>query len=638
MRQVVSSIFFKEHQLNMDEFPYFYMESYGSFLNKAENKNIMVIYDEFLNSVVCSCWNNKFLKNIQPLYPPLNKTAQRLSEVQEKQFLDNFISFVTIKKLYHRVLQTANSAIFQTSPTGSTYVPFGTYYLDLEKHTEEELLINQHHKHRYNAVYAQRKGVELKFGYDVISDFHALYKETMDRSSMYFESINYFKELFEYMKDNVICVVAYYNNIPQGGLFIPFSNFAGFYVYGASSGEMTITGTINYLHWNTIKLLKQKGVKRYDFVGARLSDVANTRLSGIQQFKERFGASLEKGFMWKKDINKFYCYVFDLLMRVNYKIKYTKPLLDIIDQELLKKSIKSVKTVTLSSRIEIKIIDKRTQFYKKIRKFKKKITKDCLLENLTSVGIEKGDTLMVHSSLSKIGNVDDGAKMVISALLEQIGIEGNLLLPAYSYLHSMKQTADSKDYIFDPLTTPSIVGKITEEFRKWPNVKRSIHPTHSVCAYGPMADTITKNHLQAKTNFGINTPFNCLKELNGKIVGIGIGIGPVTIYHNVEDLYPEKFKDIYFEKPATVKVLVDGKVFGKSIFIHNSILHTDRIDKSKITEIWLTNHFKKRGILHEGTFGECTIWWMNVQDLCDELLELNKKGISINKIPDNEQS
>lgn len=636
MRQVASSIFFKEHQLNVDEFPYFYMESYGSFLHITEDKNIIVIYDEFLNSVVCSYWNNKFLKKLQPLYPPLTKSAQRLCEVDEKKFLDNLISFITDNKLYHRVLQTGNAAIFKTSPSGSTCVPFGTYYLDLENHTEEELLINQHHKHRYNASYAQRKGVELKYGYEVISDFHALYKQTMDRSNMYCESLNCFEELFKYNKNNVICVVAYYNNIPQGGLFIPFSNFAGFYVYGASSAEMTITGTINYLHWDTIKLLKLKGVKRYDFVGARLSDVTNTRLSGIQQFKERFGASLEKGFMWKIDINKFYCYLFDLLIRVNYKIKNKKPLLDIVDQELLK-SVKTFKKITLLSRIKIKLSCNRTQCYKKARRFKKKVVKDSLIESLTSVGIKKGDVLMVHSSLSKIGNVSDGSNTVISALLEQIGPEGNLLMPAYSYIHSMKQTADCKDYIFDPLTTPSVVGKITEEFRKWPEVKRSIHPTHSVCAYGPLAESITAGHLQAETNFGIDTPFNCLKELNGKIVGIGIGLGPVTIYHNVEDLNPEEFKNIYYEKPSTINVLVDGKVFGKSIFIHNSIIYTDRIDKSKITEMWLTNHFRKIGILHEGTFGDSIIWWMNVKDLCDELIILNKKGISINKIPSNEQ-
>lgn len=636
MKQVESSVFFKEHQLNIDEFPYFYMESYGPFLNKNDNKNIIVIYDEFLNSVVCSYWNNKFFKNLQPLHSPLNKTAQRLCEVDEKNFLDNLISFITHNKLYHRIVQTGNAAIFQTSPTGSTYVPFGTYYLDLEKHTEEELLIKQHHKHRYNASYAQRKGVELKYGYEVISDFHSLYKQTMDRSSMYCESLNYFEEFFKYNKNNVICVVAYYNNIPQGGLFIPFSDFAGFYVYGASSAEMTITGTINYLHWDTIKLLKLKGVKRYDFVGARLSDVTNTRLSGIQQFKERFGATLEKGFMWKIDINKFYCYLFDLFIRVNYKIKRRKPLLDIIDQELLK-SVKKFKKVTLISRVKIKILFCFTQCYKTIRRFKKKVVKDSLIDSLTLVGIKKGDVLMVHSSLSKIGNVSEGSNTVISALLEQIGTEGNLLMPAYSYIHSMKETADCKDYIFDPLTTPSVVGKITEEFRKWPNVKRSIHPTHSVCAYGPLGESITAGHLQAETNFGINTPFNNLKELNGKIVGIGIGLGQVTIYHNVEDLYPEEFKNIYYEKPTTINMLVDGKVFGKSIFIHNSIFHTDRIDKNKITEVWLTNHFKKIGILHESTFGDSIIWCMNVKDLCEELIVLNKKGISINKIPSNEQ-
>jgi lipid II:glycine glycyltransferase (peptidoglycan interpeptide bridge formation enzyme) len=155
---------------------------------------------------------------------------------------------------------------------------------------------------------------------------------------MYCESLHYFNEFFAHLKDNVICGVAYYNQVPQGAMFIPYSRFAGFYVYGASAGQMQITGTINYLYWNTIKILKQKGVKRYDFVGARLSIVSGTKLEGIQQSKERFGATLEKGFIWKKDINKLTCNLFDYLVTLKLKLKNQKPPLDIIDQEIIKQS------------------------------------------------------------------------------------------------------------------------------------------------------------------------------------------------------------------------------------------------------------------------------------------------------------
>jgi aminoglycoside 3-N-acetyltransferase len=394
---------------------------------------------------------------------------------------------------------------------------------------------------------------------------------------------------------------------------------------------------MNYLHWNTIKLLKLKGVKRYDFVGARLSDVSGTKLEGIQQFKERFGAELEEGFLWKMNLNKFDIFVFDFLIYAKHKANNLNPPIDIIESEILKfrKKNQPPSKKVLSKKIKSRLSSEREKVSKKLRILKNHVTQNQLIENLQSAGIEKGDTLLVHSSLSKIGNVKEGGKAVISALIEQVGPEGNIIMPCYSYINSMINTVKDPDYVFNPFTSPSIVGKITEEFRKWPNAKRSLHPTHSVCAFGPKAELITEGHLGAKTNFGSNTPFHRIRELKGKIVGLGISMGPVTIYHTLEDFYPELFKDVYLPKQVPLRMLIDGKEVVKNISIHNPEFHINRIDKNKNIEHWLHNYFKEKGILHEGDFGNGNIWWMNIQELFDELLILRKKGISIYKVPHN---
>jgi aminoglycoside 3-N-acetyltransferase len=58
------------------------------------------------------------------------------------------------------------------------------------------------------------------------------------------------------------------------------------------------------------------------------------------------------------------------------------------------------------------------------------ITKEILVENLRNIGIKAGDNLLVHSSLSKIGYLENGADTLIDALLEVIGSKGNLLMPS----------------------------------------------------------------------------------------------------------------------------------------------------------------------------------------------------------------
>ncbi len=331
--------FLKTNSLNENELPFFYSPKHEEFLSNIENKKTVLVCDTLFNSLICKTWKNKFLTLLQPMYPPLSKKGLRLNADEEKIFLNKFVSFIKTNKLAHRITQAENFAIFQSQPDASIAAPFGTYFLNLATNTEDELFKNLHSKHRNVIRNAEKHGVIVKYGPALIEDFYALYEQTMQRSNMYCQTLNYFKEFYNYLPGNTICGVAYINQKPEGALFIPFTQFGAFYLYGASSEKMEINGSINFLHWNTIKLLKKKAVKRYDFVGARLSDVSGTRLEGIQQFKERFGASLEKGVLWKKDVDKITCKLFDNLVTLKLSLKNQKPPLDIIDQEIKKQNV-----------------------------------------------------------------------------------------------------------------------------------------------------------------------------------------------------------------------------------------------------------------------------------------------------------
>ena len=62
---------------------------------------------------------------------------------------------------------------------------------------------------------------------------------------------------------------------------------------------------------------------------------------------------------------------------------------------------------------------------------------EILCKDFVSIGIKKGDTVMVHSSLSSMGNVEGGAQTVIEALKEVVGVEGTLLFPAFTFSTSL---------------------------------------------------------------------------------------------------------------------------------------------------------------------------------------------------------
>jgi hypothetical protein len=318
---------------NKKSLPYFYLKEFALFEKREVNKEVVYFSDEFGNTIACKVWKNKFLKVAQLLYPPLSSTGQRLDVEGEQLFLDKWVCFIRKQKLAHRIAQPENFAIFKCVPKNSVSVNFGTYFINLSDFTAEELFKNLHVKHRNVVKNAQKHGVVLKYGEAYLNDFYTLYQQTMQRSNMYCQDITYFQNFQSQLGEFVLIGVAYVNDVPQGALFIPFTKFGAFYLYGASAEKIEINGAINYLHWNTVMKLKGAEVKRYDFVGARLSDVSGTKLEGIQQFKKRFGAELERGFLWKIDVNKLYCCLFDGLVAFKLKLLKIQIPLDIIDQE-----------------------------------------------------------------------------------------------------------------------------------------------------------------------------------------------------------------------------------------------------------------------------------------------------------------
>src|SRR5690554_8160890 len=103
-------------------------------------------------------------------------------------------------------------------------------------------------------------------------------------------------------------------------------------------------------------------------------------------------------------------------------------------------------------------------------------TKEELKEQIAALGIQPTDTLLIHSSMKAVGEVEGGADTVLDAFSEYLK-EGLLILPTHTWAQM-----NSEYNVFDVVNEPSCVGILTELFRKRPGVVRSWHPTHSVAA------------------------------------------------------------------------------------------------------------------------------------------------------------
>ncbi len=154
-----------------------------------------------------------------------------------------------------------------------------------------------------------------------------------------------------------------------------------------------------------------------------------------------------------------------------------------------------------------------------------------IADDLIAIGLRRGGVALVHSSLSSLGHVPGGAEAVIRGLLQALGPEGTLLMPALSYEH-----ANAAHPYFDVSRTPSNVGLIPETFRARPGTLRSVCPTHSVCGVGPLAAQLLGEHHLDDTPCGAHSPYRLLPEHNGQIVFLGCNPRRNTSMHSVEEV------------------------------------------------------------------------------------------------------
>lgn len=61
------------------------------------------------------------------------------------------------------------------------------------------------------------------------------------------------------------------------------------------------------------------------------------------------------------------------------------------------------------------------------------ILKEEIVQKLREVGLERGDAVMVHTSLKRMGYVCGGAQTVIEALMEVVGENGTIMMPTQSW-------------------------------------------------------------------------------------------------------------------------------------------------------------------------------------------------------------
>jgi aminoglycoside 3-N-acetyltransferase len=180
-----------------------------------------------------------------------------------------------------------------------------------------------------------------------------------------------------------------------------------------------------------------------------------------------------------------------------------------------------------------------------------------LAAELTRMGIVETDTLFVHANFEPLSGFTGTPMAVVDTLVGLVGTKGNLLMVSIPFRGSAyDHLAQGKT--FDVRKTLSMMGLITEMFRRRPGTLRSLHPTHPVLAFGKDAEWLVAGHEDCQYPCGPGTPFEKFHSRGGKILFFDVGFGSITFFHYVEHLLGPRLPFPVYDDRIFESTVVDG--------------------------------------------------------------------------------
>ena len=229
-----------------------------------------------------------------------------------------------------------------------------------------------------------------------------------------------------------------------------------------------------------------------------------------------------------------------------------------------------------------------------------------LTNDLIKLGLKKTDTVLIHSSCKSIGEVEGRADTILDVFMNYFGQDGLVVFPTLTW----RDVNDKQPY-FNVKETPSCVGILPELFRLRSGVIRSLHPTHSVAAFGHKAKEFTQGNEKLNTPCGVNSPWWRLMEYGGKILFIGTnGISCNTFCHGVDEWTNEP--DILTVKPQELFIIdEEGNTIPRP-------LHRHARPRNAVFGSY-ENLFKEHNAISYGKFGDANSFLLDSRKIAAAL-------------------
>lgn len=248
------------------------------------------------------------------------------------------------------------------------------------------------------------------------------------------------------------------------------------------------------------------------------------------------------------------------------------------------------------------------------------LTEADLIRQFPMCGLKPGDMIVINSSMSKMGVLQDGPLTLINALKKYITPDGLIVMPSYPHRGAYDYLEHYQ--LFDVNTTPSQNGAITECFRQCKDVYRSAHPTHSLCAWGKEAENIMQGHELSKSPYDEYSPYKKLLDLDVKSFCIGVNFDHMIMIRVVDDLY----------KDYPIMPYIPGKIYKVPVRLANGNVvevetpcHDPNYFSLERRNMKMFPYMKDK--ITFGHLGKAETWLLSSQEMFRIQVECAQKGV-----------
>ncbi len=234
-----------------------------------------------------------------------------------------------------------------------------------------------------------------------------------------------------------------------------------------------------------------------------------------------------------------------------------------------------------------------------------------LHNKLRHMGVASGDTLVVHASWRNDSGFSGSAKDFIDALKTVLGADGLLVMMSMPYQNQSTREYLAQGKVFNVSRTPSMMGLLSEVFRRGQGVVRSLNAAHPLLAWGRDAQSFIADHHLSQCSFGADSPFARLADRQAKILLLDAPFNTITYNHYLEACLEARFPLPLFDSVPMQCQMLDQQ--GNTLTMTTRVLSAQsapyRIDNM------LQQALQNEAKIQSGTLGNSRLMLVQTADL-----------------------